>query len=119
MTHGVFTHSKVKDPNDPNDDGVKVDAAVARYHPRTKRLKSLLTARVTRGASTSIAEGNAFISACVIDHLFSRHPGVVSTSGRGALQQSIFLWAAAVDCGPQTFSRGLRGCADLPGPHVS
>src|SRR5258706_7980628 len=28
MTHGVFTHSRVKNPNDPTDDGVTVDAAV-------------------------------------------------------------------------------------------
>src|SRR6266446_4151558 len=34
MTHGVFTHSKVHDPNDPDGLGVGVDAALARYHPR-------------------------------------------------------------------------------------
>src|SRR5207237_10069393 len=28
MTHGVFTYSKVKDPNDPDDKGVAVNAAV-------------------------------------------------------------------------------------------
>src|SRR5262245_42478987 len=28
MTHGVFTHSKVKDPKNPDDDGVQMDAAL-------------------------------------------------------------------------------------------
>src|SRR6478752_8272634 len=36
MTQGVFTRSNVKNPNDPNDSGVLMTAAVARYHPRTK-----------------------------------------------------------------------------------
>src|SRR5437660_246655 len=39
LTHGVFTHSQVKNPDDPNDRGVTVDAAVARYHPRTKEFE--------------------------------------------------------------------------------
>ena len=39
MTHGVFTHSKVKDPNDPEDDCVVMDAALARFHPGTKEFE--------------------------------------------------------------------------------
>ena len=39
MTHGVFTRSTVKNPDDPNDDGVLMTAAVARYHPRTKKFE--------------------------------------------------------------------------------
>src|SRR6266581_4726540 len=35
MTQGVFTHSRVRNPNDPDDSGVTVDAAVARYHTQT------------------------------------------------------------------------------------
>jgi putative membrane-bound dehydrogenase-like protein len=70
MTHGVFTHSKVKDPNDPNDDGVKVDAAVARYHPRTKKFEVFADGTSNPWGVDFDREGNAFISACVIDHLF-------------------------------------------------
>src|SRR5262245_48827919 len=36
LTHGVFTHSKVRDPDAPGDSAVIVDAAVARFHPATK-----------------------------------------------------------------------------------
>jgi len=39
LTHGVFTHSNVKDPNNPSVTGVTVDAAVARYHPRAKKFE--------------------------------------------------------------------------------
>src|SRR5258706_5546136 len=37
MTEGVFTHSQVKNPNDPTDDGVTVDAAVAPFYPPSKK----------------------------------------------------------------------------------
>src|SRR5215468_2888033 len=36
LTHGVFTHSKVRSPDDPNDRGVTMNAAVARFHPATE-----------------------------------------------------------------------------------
>ena len=42
MTHGVFTHSKVRPPgadptgHDPDGFGVQMDAALARFHPVTK-----------------------------------------------------------------------------------
>jgi putative membrane-bound dehydrogenase-like protein len=75
MTHGVFTHSRVKDPNDPNDDGVKVDAAVARYHPRTKKFEVFADGTSNPWGVDFDREGNAFISACVIDHLFHVAPG--------------------------------------------
>ena len=75
MTHGVFTYSKVKDPDDPNDDGVKVDAAVARYHPRTKKIEVFADGTSNPWGVDFDRYGNAFISACVIDHLFHVTPG--------------------------------------------
>lgn len=75
MTHGVFTHSMVKDPNAPNDDGVKVDAAVARYHPRTKKFEVFADGTSNPWGVDFDRLGNAFISACVIDHLFHVTPG--------------------------------------------
>src|SRR5206468_3633509 len=38
MTHGVFTHSRVKIP-EASSPGVEVTAAVARYQPRTKKFE--------------------------------------------------------------------------------
>ena len=75
MTHGVFTYSKVKDPDSPNDDGVKVDAAVARYHPRTKKFEVFADGTSNPWGVDFDREGNAFVSACVIDHLFHVTPG--------------------------------------------
>jgi putative membrane-bound dehydrogenase-like protein len=75
MTHGVFTYSKVKDPNDPNDDGVKVDAAVGRYHPRTKKFEVFADGTSNPWGVDFDRAGNAFVSACVIDHLFHVAPG--------------------------------------------
>lgn len=75
MTHGVFTHSKVKDLNDPNDDGVTMTAAVARYHPRTKKFEVFAEGTSNPWGVDFDRTGNAFVSACVIDHLFHMAPG--------------------------------------------
>ena len=75
MTHGVFTHSKVKDPNDPEDDGVKMDAALARFHPRTKKFEIFADGTSNPWGVDWNERGDAFVSACVIDHLFHMAPG--------------------------------------------
>jgi putative membrane-bound dehydrogenase-like protein len=75
MTHGVFTHSKVKNPDDPDDDGVIMNAAVARFHPRTKKFEVFADGTSNPWGVDFDAKGNAFVSACVIDHLFHLAPG--------------------------------------------
>ncbi|HMJ91835.1 MAG TPA: PVC-type heme-binding CxxCH protein, partial [Candidatus Acidoferrum sp.] len=75
MTHGVFTHSQVKDPNDPEDDGVKMDAALARYHPRTKKFEVFADGTSNPWGVDWNERGDAFVSACVIQHLFHLAPG--------------------------------------------
>jgi len=75
MTHGVFTHSKVRDPNDPDDDGVVANAAVARFHPGTGKFEVFADGTSNPWGVDFDRYGNAFISACVIDHLFHMAPG--------------------------------------------
>ncbi len=75
MTHGVFTRSKVKNPDDPNDDGIYVDAAVARWHPRTKKFEVFADGTSNPWGVDFDYAGNAFISACVIDHMWHMAPG--------------------------------------------
>lgn len=75
MTHGVFTHSKVKNPDDATDKGVTVDAAVARYHPHTKKFEVFADGTSNPWGVDFDRAGNAFVSACVIDHLFHMAPG--------------------------------------------
>ena len=75
MTHGVFTHSQVKDPLNPNAPEVKMDGAVARFHPRTKRFEVFADGTSNPWGVDFDRAGNAFVSACVIDHLFHLAPG--------------------------------------------
>ena len=75
MTHGVFTHSKVKDPNNPDDDGVQMDAALARFHPNTKKFEVFADGTSNPWGVDWNERGDAFVSACVIQHLFHMAPG--------------------------------------------
>ncbi|MBI3414371.1 MAG: dehydrogenase, partial [Verrucomicrobia bacterium] len=77
MTHGVFTQSKVKDPSDPNASGVTMNAAIARYHPRTKKFEVVSDGTSNPWGVDFDRYGNAFVSACVIDHFFHLAPGGV------------------------------------------
>ena len=74
MTHGVFNHSKVKVP-EASSPGVEVTAAVARYHPITKQFEVFADGTSNPWGVDFDREGNAFVSACVIDHLFHMSPG--------------------------------------------
>ena len=74
MTHGVFTHSKVKIP-EASAPGVEVTAAVARYQPRTKKLEVYAEGTSNPWGVDFDRQGNAFVSACVIDHLFHMAAG--------------------------------------------
>ncbi len=75
MTHGVFTRSKVKDPNNLEDSGVLMTAAVARFHPRTKKFEVFAEGTSNPWGVDFDRAGNAFVTACVIDHLFHMAPG--------------------------------------------
>ncbi|MDB6036303.1 MAG: rane-bound dehydrogenase domain protein [Verrucomicrobiales bacterium] len=77
MTHGVFTFSKVKDPTNPNDSGVQMTAAVARLHPRTKKFEVFAEGTSNPWGVDWDKAGNAFVSACVIDHMFHMAAGGV------------------------------------------
>src|SRR5438093_313527 len=104
MTHGVFTHSKVRDPSpvaasrqsaanspegqsaslardaatnehDPDGFGVQMDAALARYHPLTKKFEVFADGTSNPWGVDWNERGDAFVSACVIHHLFHMAPG--------------------------------------------
>lgn len=75
MTHGVFTISKVKNPDDPDAPEVLMTAAVARFFPKTKKFEVISEGASNQWGVDWDAGGNAFVSACVIDHLFHMAPG--------------------------------------------
>jgi putative membrane-bound dehydrogenase-like protein len=75
MTHGVFTFSRVQDPNNPATPSVEMNAAVARYDIQTKRFEVFADGTSNPWGVDFDAHGNAFVSACVIDHLWHMAPG--------------------------------------------
>jgi putative membrane-bound dehydrogenase-like protein len=84
LTHGVFTYSTVRQAGDPVDDGVEMNAALARYHPRTQRFEVFADGTSNPWGVDFDRAGNAFVSACVIDHLFHLAPGGIYVRQAGA-----------------------------------
>src|SRR5688572_21126805 len=105
MTHGVFTHSKVKDPNDPDDDGVVMDAALARFHPRTKKFEVFADGTSNPWGVDWNERGDAFVSACVIHHLFHLAPG-------GQYNRQGGTWANPYGYAGDLPSKGLPAIVD-------
>jgi putative membrane-bound dehydrogenase-like protein len=75
MTHGVFTRSRVINPDDPDSEEVYMDAAVARWHPYSKKFEVFSDGTSNPWGVDFDYAGNAFISACVIDHMWHMAPG--------------------------------------------
>ena len=75
MTHGVFTRANVSDPQNPTAPAVRMDAAVARYNVQTKKFEVYADGTSNPWGVDFDRAGNAFLSACVIDHMFHMAPG--------------------------------------------
>lgn len=107
MTHGVFTHSKVRRPGEPESEGFKFDAGIGRarpmHHPVARpsgpeepgslppatKAPSWEFEVFADGTSNPWgcdydAAGNFFVSACVIDHFFHMAPGGIYVRQGGA-----------------------------------
>jgi putative membrane-bound dehydrogenase-like protein len=99
MTHGVFTYSKVKNPDDPMDDGVTMTAAVGRFDVKRKKFEIFAEGTSNPWGVDFDAGGNAFVSACVIDHMFHMSPGgiYVRQAGNPPFPYSYELIPSIVD----------------------
>ena len=75
MTHGVFTRADVKDAQNPATPSVRMDAAVARYNVQTRKFEVYADGTSNPWGVDFDRAGNAFLSACVIDHMFHMAPG--------------------------------------------
>lgn len=104
MTHGVFTHSKVRRPGQPESEGFKFDAGIGRARPVIGAFQPREGERAKNGPDTAPAwefevfadgtsnpwgcdfdaAGNFFVSACVIDHFFHMAPGGIYVRQGGA-----------------------------------
>jgi putative membrane-bound dehydrogenase-like protein len=68
--HGVFTYSNVGEPGAPDNKRTRINAGVWRYHP-TKRIFELFAEGTSNPWGIDFDEnGQCFIEACVIPHLF-------------------------------------------------
>ncbi|MEZ5384803.1 MAG: c-type cytochrome [Prosthecobacter sp.] len=90
MTHGVFTHSKVRRPGQPESEGFKFDAGIGRARPMSHEKDASWEFEVFADGTSNPwgcdydAAGNFFVSACVIDHFFHMAPGGIYVRQGGA-----------------------------------
>lgn len=90
MTHGVFTHSKVRRPGQPENEGFKFDAGLGRARPMSREKGAPWEFEVFADGTSNPwgcdydAAGNFFVSACVIDHFFHMAPGGIYVRQGGA-----------------------------------
>ena len=68
--HGVFTHSKVGKPGDADADRLPLNASVWRYHPQKDIFEAFMNGTSNPWGIAFNDVGEAFVSACVIDHLW-------------------------------------------------
>ncbi|MEO8494997.1 MAG: PVC-type heme-binding CxxCH protein [Planctomycetota bacterium] len=68
--HGIFTHSKVGKPGTPDDQRVPMNAGVWRYHPTKHRFEVFAWGSSNPWGVDFNDNGQAFITACVIPHLY-------------------------------------------------
>src|SRR5258706_13549954 len=75
FTQGVFTQSKVTDPEHPERPQVKFNAGVMRYHPSDNTIDVWADGISNQWGVDWDGRGNAFVSACVVEHLWHVVPG--------------------------------------------
>lgn len=75
MTHGVFTRSEVRDPGVEDEDSVVLTAGVARWSRVSGKFEVFAEGTSNPWGVDFDRWGNAFVSACVIEHLFHLVPG--------------------------------------------
>ncbi len=68
--HGVFTHSRVGAPGCPDEQRQPLDAAVWRFHPTARTFEVFAHGTSNPWGIDFDAQGQAFLTACVIPHLY-------------------------------------------------
>src|SRR5262249_5619809 len=68
--HGVFTHSRVGKPGTPEAQRIPLNAAIWRYHPKKHTFEVFAHGTSNPWGVDFDARGQAFLTACVIPHLY-------------------------------------------------
>ena len=91
LTHGVFTESKVRRPEQPVAEGFTLNAGVFRVRlnatpsgPQVQNYEVYADGTSNPWGVDFNARGNAFVEACVIDHFFHLAPGGLYSRQGGA-----------------------------------
>ena len=74
-THGVFTHSNVGKPGAPDSERTKLNAGVWRLHPTTHQFELFAEGTSNPWGLDFNDYGHAFITACVIPHMYNMIQG--------------------------------------------
>ncbi|MFN3189473.1 MAG: PVC-type heme-binding CxxCH protein [Aureliella sp.] len=73
--HGVFTHSRVGKPGTADEERVPLNAGVWRYHPTRHQFEVFAHGTSNPWGVDFDDSGEAFITACVIPHMYHMVPG--------------------------------------------
>ncbi len=73
--HGVFTHSRVGKPGTPDAERTPINAGIWRYHPTRKVFEVFAYGTSNPWGFDFDANGQAFLTSCVIPHLYHVIPG--------------------------------------------
>lgn len=68
--HGIFTHSNVGKPGAPDEERIKLNAAVWRYHPARHQFEVFSEGTSNPWGIDFNDYGHPFITVCVIPHMF-------------------------------------------------
>ncbi len=97
--HGVFTHSRVGRPGTPDAERVPINAGVWRYHPTRKTFEVFANGTSNPWGVDFNDHGQAFITACVVPHLYH------------VIQGARYQRQAGRHFDPHTYE-DIRTCAD-------
>ena len=73
--HGVFTNSRVGKPGTPDKDRIPLNGAIWRYHPTKERFEVFAHGTSNPWGFDFDANGQSFLTSCVIPHLYQMIPG--------------------------------------------
>ncbi len=110
--HGVFTHSHIKRPGDPDSNRQFINAGVWRYHPVKKTFEVFAEGTSNPWGLDFDERGQLFIEACVIPHLFHMIQGA-RYQRQGGEHYAPSL-AEAKRLAPQYFAQDFGGTTAQP-----
>lgn len=120
--NGILSESSVGKPGTPENDRVRMNCGVWRYHPIDTRFEAFAHGTTNPWGLDFDDHGEMFITNCVIKHIFHVPPGAhfVRMFGQDINPHSYGLIESCADHihwagGEWTSSRGGKGAHDQPG----